>query len=46
MIAFYKTRYAEEIDEVLKDGVEYDVDNDSVVTDEEKRPVNHGRLYR
>lgn len=46
MIDFYKTRYAEEIDSVLQDGVEYDANNDSVVTDEEKRPVNHGRLYR
>ena len=46
MIEFYKSRYAEELESVLQDGVEYDANNDSVVTDEEKRPINHGRLVR
>jgi hypothetical protein len=46
MIEFYKSRYSEELESVLQDGVEYDANDDSVVTDEEKRPLNHGRLIR
>lgn len=46
MIDFYKSRYAEELESVLQDGVEYDANNDSVVTEAEKRPVIHGRLFR
>jgi hypothetical protein len=46
MIEFYKTRYSEEIESVLQDGVEYDANEDSVITDEEKQAINHGRLYR
>jgi len=46
MIEFYKTRYSEEIESVLQDGVEYDANDDSVITDEEKQAINHGRLYR
>ena len=46
MIDFYKARYGEEYEAILKDGVEYDDDNDSVVQDDEKRPVMHGRLFR
>jgi hypothetical protein len=46
MIEFYKSRYSEELESVLQDGVEYDKDQDSVISDEEKRPINHGRLYR
>ncbi len=46
MIDFYKTRYSEEIESVLQDGVEYDANDDSVITDEEKQAINHGRLYR
>ena len=46
MIDFYKSRYAEELESVLQDGVEYDANDDNVVTEEEKRPINHGRLYR
>ena len=46
MITFYKKRYEDEWDEVLLDGVEYDADNDSVVTTTEKRPIHFGRLTR
>ena len=46
MIDFYKSRYSEELESVFTDGVEYDYDDDSVITDEEKAPINHGRLYR
>ena len=46
MIEFYKTRFSEEIESVLQDGVEYDANEDSVITDEEKQAINHGRLYR
>jgi hypothetical protein len=46
MIDFYKTRYSEELESVLQDGVEYDANDDSVITDEEKQAINHGRLYR
>ena len=46
MIEFYKSRYSEELDSVIRDGVEYDANNDAVITEAEKRPVNHGRLYR
>ncbi len=46
MIDFYKARYAEEYSDILRDGVEYDVDGDSVIKDKEKVPVHSGRLYR
>ena len=46
MINFYKSRYEEEWDEVLRDGVEYDADNDGVVTTTEKQPIHFGRLTR
>ena len=46
MIEFYKSRYAEELEGVMQDGIEYDANDDSVITEEEKRPVIHGRLYR
>ena len=46
MLDFYKSRYSEEIDSVFNDGVEYDQDEDSTITDIEKAPVNFGRMYR
>ena len=46
MITFYKSRYGEEIDSILRDGVEYDANNDSVVTEQEKKSVHSGRLSR
>ena len=46
MIDFYKSRYGEEIEAVFKDGVEYDDDNDGTIDDDEKTPINDGRLVR
>ena len=46
MIAFYKARFGEEMENILRDGVEYDADDDSVITDVEKRSIHSGRLGR
>ena len=46
MIDFYKSRYGEEIEAVFRDGVEYDDDQNSVIDDDEKIPINDGRLIR
>jgi hypothetical protein len=46
MIDFYKSRYLEEINDVLADGVEYDFDNDGTVENSEKQPVHFNRLVR
>ena len=46
MIDFYKARYGEEIDDIFKDGIEYDADNSSTISDEEKMPIHDGRLVR
>jgi len=46
MISFYKSRYEEEWDEVLRDGVEYDDDEDDSVDLSEKLPIHFGRLTR
>ena len=46
MIDFYKSRFAEEIEAVFKDGVEYDADGSGAISDEEKTPINDGRLVR
>ena len=43
---FYKSRYGEEIEAVFKDGVEYDDDNDGTIDEDEKTPINDGRLVR
>ena len=46
MIDFYKSRFAEELEAVFKDGVEYDADSSGTISDEEKTPINDGRLVR
>lgn len=46
MINFYKSRYEEEWDEVLRDGVEYDSDEDGSVGSTERLPYHSGRLKR
>lgn len=46
MIDFYKSRFAEEIEAVFKDGVEYDDDNNGTIDNDEKTPINDGRLVR
>jgi hypothetical protein len=46
MMEFYKLRYDEEMDLVIRDGVEYDINDDGSVTDSEKPPLNTLRLER
>jgi hypothetical protein len=46
MIDFYKARYNEEFEAILRDGVEYDADDNDTVEDGEKRAVHSGRLDR
>ncbi len=46
MITFYKSRYGEELEAILLDGVEYDKDNDSVITEKERESVHSGRMIR
>lgn len=43
---YYKKMYAEEIDMVIRDGVEYDLDSDGTITDAEKVPQYFLRLKR
>lgn len=43
---YYKKMFAEEIDLVIRDGVEYDVNNDNTVDNSEKVPNYFGRLKR
>lgn len=43
---FYRAKYAEEFQAVLRDGVEYDEDGDASVTASEKEPIHHLRLIR
>ena len=46
MMKHYKTKFEEEFDLVLRDGVEYDRNEDNVVQDAERAPINFGRLVR
>lgn len=46
MIDFYKSKWQEEIDFVLQDGVKYDFDGDGTVEDNEQQPVHYNRLVR
>jgi len=46
MMAHYRSAYRDEMDSILKDGVEYDANDDATVSVSEKKPVHHGRLYR
>jgi len=46
MIKFYKSRYGEEMADILASGVEYDADEDGVVTKSEKVSIGAGRLTR
>jgi hypothetical protein len=43
---YYKKMYAEEIDLVIRDGVEYDIDNSGTVSESEKAPTYFLRLKR
>jgi hypothetical protein len=46
MMKHYKSRFEEEFQLVLRDGVEYDRNQDNTVQDAEKTPINFGRLVR
>jgi hypothetical protein len=46
MMKYYKTRFDEEFDLVLRDGVEYDRDDDGNITNSEKTPNVFMRLVR
>lgn len=43
---YYKKMYAEEIDLVIRDGVEYDLDSSGTITDTERAPSYFLRLKR
>lgn len=43
---YYKKMYAEEIDMVIRDGVEYDLDSNGTITDAERTPQYFLRLKR
>ena len=45
-IDFYRDRYEEEFQAILRDGVEYDEDGDSSVSDSEKEALHQLRLVR
>ena len=43
---YYKDRFKEEFDLCLKQGVQYDYNNDSTIEESEKLPVHFNRLVR
>jgi len=43
---FYKGKFEEEFDLIIKDGVHYDLDSSGTYTDSEKQSFNSGRLIR
>ena len=45
-IGWYKDRYEQEFQDILRDGVEYDEDSGGTVADSEKEPIHELRLYR
>ena len=45
-IEFYRNKYNEEFQAILRDGVEYDEDGDSSISTSEKEPIHHLRLVR
>lgn len=46
MIDFYKARFGEEYDALLRDGIEYDENDDDAISNKEKQSIHHGRLSR
>ena len=46
MMMHYRKKYDEEFNSVLRDGVEYDFNNDDTVTESEKQPFHTRRLVR
>ena len=45
-LKYYKEKFREEFDLILKAGVEYDVDSSGTISDSERQPFNFGRLVR
>jgi hypothetical protein len=46
LMTYYKSRFQEEFDLCIKDGVEYDFDDDGVIEDGERSPKRFLRLVR
>ena len=46
MMDYYSKRFEHEMDLVLREGVEYDIDDNNTVSDAEKAPVTSLRLQR
>jgi hypothetical protein len=46
MMSHYKKKYNEEFESILRDGIEYDYDDDSIIQIDEKQPVHTRRLVR
>ena len=46
MMMHYRKKYDEEFNSILRDGVDYDFDNDGVVEDTEKQPFHTRRIIR
>jgi hypothetical protein len=46
MMDYYSKRFEHEMDLILREGVEYDIDDSGTVSDTEKAPVTSLRLRR
>tara|TARA_R110000772_G_scaffold112728_3_gene216990 strand:+ start:1637 stop:2095 length:459 start_codon:yes stop_codon:yes gene_type:complete len=46
MGSFYRTMYEDEFQDILRDGIEYDADDDGSIADSEKDPIHSLRLIR
>jgi hypothetical protein len=46
MMMHYRKKYDEEFNAILRDGVDYDFDNDGTVEDTEKQPFHTRRIIR
>jgi hypothetical protein len=46
MMEYYSKRFEHEMDLILREGVEYDINDDSTVSIEESAPVTSLRLKR
>ena len=46
MGSYYRTMYEDEFQDILRDGVEYDADDDSSIADSEKEAIHSLRLVR
>ena len=43
---YYRKKYSEEFQAILRDGVKYDENNDSTIQTSEEEPIHHLRLIR